>query len=178
MGARLLVFQMLAFIRGVSAADCNVGKFEPTEGRSGGGRGPCTDCPAGKFSDGTRNLACDDCLAGTYEDSFSGNDYCRFSCAAGKSGWNGITEVTGQALEADACFNCLSGQYSTAEGEATCTDCSSGQFGNGATGSTSLSLACDISCPSRQVQQLELPARSEVLHRAHHRGEGPLLRGG
>ncbi len=80
----------------------------------------CTECDAGKFSDGT-GIVCQSCAAGKFSDvaGASSSTTCK-DCAVGYH-TNGVTG-------SKTCTECLPGYFTTTKGTSKCTRCLLGRF--------------------------------------------------
>ena len=102
----------------------------------------CKYCPIGYENFETASNACDQCIAGKYQDQTLATTYGCKACEIGKYGVQ-----TGRTSEAGACKECNKGRWSSALSTQSCTACGRGKY-NIKTGSV-VSDDCLLCAPGR-----------------------------
>jgi len=129
--------------------------------------GSCTDCPFGRYSDGSQNTDCTDCQVGRYYTS-TGASVCT-NCPCGRF-TNSLGTVTGtqcpqgryqSSTQSTDCVDCPTGTYCPSLEMCTPTPCPAGYHGNQEARSTSVCTRQCYDrelCPEGSVNPLDCPA--------------------
>jgi hypothetical protein len=128
--------------------DCSKGKYQSgtctkdePDGGPAGGCIRCKACPAGQYSDQSKQSSCKQCDAGKSNGNVGSQaeNNCEI-CAGGKFSENDgstscdlcpagyISLVGGTANDHDDCSACTPGKYAASDGASTCSDCDPGKY--------------------------------------------------